>query len=172
MAHAHLSIGEANVEFLAAERRHNYTTPTSYLELITFYKMLLGTKRGGISDQIQKLETGLQIMQSTTEKVEGIQKLMEVKMVDVGIEKEKTNELIEVVGRESLIAEKEADAAAIQQAETEKMTQAAKEQKAACDTELAEAVPAMERAQEAVDCLTLNAIQELKNLGSPPEQAK
>jgi hypothetical protein len=28
-------------------------------------------------------------------------------------EKEKTNELIEVVGRESLIAEKEADAAAI-----------------------------------------------------------
>ena len=53
-------------------------------------------------------------MQSTTEKVEGIQKLMEVKMIDVGIEKEKTNELIEVVGRESLIAEKEADAAAVQ----------------------------------------------------------
>jgi hypothetical protein len=33
-------------------------------------------------------------MKSTTEKVEGIKKLMEVKMVDVGIEKEKTNELI------------------------------------------------------------------------------
>jgi len=111
-------------------------------------------------------------MTSTTEKVEGIQKLMEVKMIDVGIEKEKTNELIEVVGRESLIAEKEADAAAIQQAETEKMTEAAKAQKAACDVELADAVPAMERAQEAVDCLTLSSIQELKGLGSPPEQAK
>jgi len=35
-------------------------------------------------------------------------------MIDVGIEKEKTNELIEVVGKESLIAEKEADAASIQ----------------------------------------------------------
>jgi len=53
-------------------------------------------------------------MRSTTEKVEDIKKLMEVKMVDVDIEKEKTNELIEVVGRESLIAEKEAEAAAIQ----------------------------------------------------------
>jgi hypothetical protein len=53
-------------------------------------------------------------MLSTTEKVESIQKLMEVKMVDVGHEKEKTNQLIEVVGRESLIAEKEADAAAVQ----------------------------------------------------------
>jgi len=52
-------------------------------------------------------------MNSTTEKVDGIKKLMEVKMIDVGIEKEKTNELIEVVGRESLLAEKEADAAAI-----------------------------------------------------------
>ena len=97
-------------------------------------------------------------MTSTTEKVEGIQKLMEVKMVDVEHEKEKTNELIEVVGRESLIAEKEADAAAVQQAETEKMTEAAKQQKAECDKELADAVPAMERAQEAVDCLTLNSI--------------
>jgi len=113
MAHVHLSINDANREFLIAERRHNYTTPTSYLELINFYKSLLDQKRGGITEQITKLETGLQIMNSTTEKVDGIKKLMEVKMVDVGIEKEKTNELIEVVGRESLIAEKEADAAAI-----------------------------------------------------------
>jgi dynein heavy chain len=111
-------------------------------------------------------------MRSTTEKVEGIQKLMEVKMIDVGIEKEKTNELIEVVGKESLIAEKEADAAAIQQEETEKMTQAAKEKKASCDAELADAIPAMEKAQEAVNCLNVGSIQELKSLGSPPEQAK
>jgi dynein heavy chain len=83
---------------------------------------------------------------------------MEVKMIDVGIEKEKTNELIEVVGRESLIAEKEADAAAVQQAETEKMTEAAKEQKAKCDAELADAIPAMERAQEAVNCLDITKI--------------
>ena len=53
-------------------------------------------------------------MRSTTEKVEGIQKQMEVKMIDVSVEKEKTNELIEVVGRESNIAEREADAAAVQ----------------------------------------------------------
>jgi dynein heavy chain len=59
MAHVHLSIGEANQEFLMAERRHNYTTPTSFLELINFYKMLVDSKRGKISEQILKLETGL-----------------------------------------------------------------------------------------------------------------
>jgi len=75
--------------------------------------MLVDSKRGKISEQITKLETGLSIMRNTTEKVDGIKKLMEVKMIDVGIEKEKTNELIEVVGRESIIAEKEASLAAV-----------------------------------------------------------
>lgn len=42
MAFIHLSIGEANIEFKKQERRFNYTTPTSFLELINFYKMLLG----------------------------------------------------------------------------------------------------------------------------------
>lgn len=62
MAFVHLSIGEANKEFLAMERRFNYTTPTSFLELINFYKLLLGKKREHISDQIQRLEMGLGVM--------------------------------------------------------------------------------------------------------------
>lgn len=93
------------------ERRFNYTTPTSYLELINFYKILLDKKRDKISDQINRLEIGLQTMKSTTEQVEGLQKLLEIKMVDVEKEKEKTNELIEIVGKESLDAEREQDIA-------------------------------------------------------------
>lgn len=45
MSFVHLSIGEANVRFKEMERRNNYTTPTSYLELINFYKSLLGSKQ-------------------------------------------------------------------------------------------------------------------------------
>lgn len=52
-------------------------------------------------------------MKSTTEQVEGLQKLLEIKMVDVEKEKEKTNELIEIVGKESLDAEKEQEIARI-----------------------------------------------------------
>jgi dynein heavy chain len=59
MAELHLSIGEANIDFLAMERRYNYTTPTSYLELISFYKSLLDRKRDKITEQINNLETGL-----------------------------------------------------------------------------------------------------------------
>lgn len=170
MAEVHLSIGEANERFLAEERRHNYTTPTSYLELIKFYKDLQGKKTLKITEQINRLEIGLTTMKSTTDQVSALQEALEVKMVDVGIEKEKTNELIEIVGRESLDAEKEADAAAIQEEETIALTNQAKAEKAACDGELAEAIPAMERATEAVNCLEVKAIQELKALANPPAQ--
>lgn len=50
MAEVHLSIAEANIEYLRMERRYNYTTPTSFLELISFYKLLLDKKRDRISD--------------------------------------------------------------------------------------------------------------------------
>jgi dynein heavy chain len=62
MAFVHLSIGEANVRFRQEQRRHNYTTPTSFLELINFYKKLLGIKQGGITKDIEKLEYGLEVM--------------------------------------------------------------------------------------------------------------
>lgn len=56
MAEVHTSIDEANVQFLKQARRHNYTTPKSYLELIAFYKNVLGTKRGNIEMNIQRFD--------------------------------------------------------------------------------------------------------------------
>jgi hypothetical protein len=89
-------------------------------------------------------------------------------MVDVEKEKEKTNELIEIVGRESLDAEKEQDIAKIQEEETIAMTNHANNEKAKATKELEEAIPAMKEAEEAVACLDKKSIQELKALGSPP----
>jgi dynein heavy chain len=79
-------------------------------------------------------------------------------MVDVENEKKKTNELIEIVGKESLDAEKEAAAAEIQAEETDRIANEAKAEKKAADDELAEAIPAMEAATDAVNCLEPKAI--------------
>jgi dynein heavy chain len=79
-------------------------------------------------------------------------------MVDVEVEKKKTGELIEIVNKESADAQVEADAAAIQEAETIELSNAAKKTKSDCDKELAEAIPAMERATEAVNCLEVKSI--------------
>ena len=57
-------------------------------------------------------------MKSTVEKVNALQDLLKVKMVDVEAEKEKTDALIAIVNKESADAQVEADAAAVQEAET------------------------------------------------------
>jgi len=40
-------------------RRHNYTTPKSYLEFISTYKQLLEKKRGQLTQAKQRLESGV-----------------------------------------------------------------------------------------------------------------
>ncbi len=52
MAEVHSSIDDANQRYLKFERRYNYTTPKSFLELIDFYKKLLGSKREQINGKI------------------------------------------------------------------------------------------------------------------------
>jgi len=44
MASVHGSIDDANARFLKQNRRYNYTTPKSFLELIAFYKQILDEK--------------------------------------------------------------------------------------------------------------------------------
>jgi dynein heavy chain len=125
MAFVHISIGAANNQFRLQTRRNNYTTPTSFLELIKFYRNLLNSKTSRINDQIERLSNGLNIMNSTTEKVAQLQKLLEVKMVEVEIEKTATGKLIDAVGIESADAQKEEDAANIQAAATNEIATAA-----------------------------------------------
>jgi dynein heavy chain len=63
MAFVHLSIDDANERFRQQQRRLNYTTPTSFLGLISFYKRLLGDKQGRIIEEINNLEQGLDTME-------------------------------------------------------------------------------------------------------------
>jgi len=97
MSYIHLSIDEANATYLALERRHNYTTPTSFLELIKFYKELLGNKRGKIDDQIERLNKGLEIMDDVNKVVADLAVELDETMKVVEEEKEATGKLIAVV---------------------------------------------------------------------------
>ena len=107
MAETHLSIDIANEKFRKFERRNNYTTPKSFLELISFYKTLLDDKKGQIDRQIKRYTLGLQILADTKDKVEGLQEDLKIKMVEVKKQREETDILIEEVQHESGIAEEE-----------------------------------------------------------------
>jgi dynein heavy chain len=101
MAYVHLSIDEANERFRQQQRRNNYTTPTSFLGLISFYKRLLADKQGKIIEEIDNLEQGLDTMEKVGAQVEGLKKQIEEAMAKVAVEVRNTEALIEVVNKDS-----------------------------------------------------------------------
>lgn len=66
MAEVHVSIDEANSLFLKNERRFNYTTPKSFLELISFYKKVFSENVTELKANIERYEKGLDILDSTS----------------------------------------------------------------------------------------------------------
>merc|ERR1719281_530835 len=170
MAELHISIDEANGRFLAAERRHNYTTAKSFLELIAFYLDLLKKLQSTCDSNIERLEKGLTIMELVQARVQGLKDDLAVKMVQVEEKKASTNVLIENVTEAAEKAAVEEAAANVEAEKTNKLAGDAAAVKAKADGELAEAMPAMEAAKEAVNCLTKTSIQELKGFGKPPPE--
>lgn len=166
MAFVHQIIDEYNKKYKAMERRNNYTTPTSFLEFIKFYQSLLGDKRGKIIDQIERLKIGLQTMDEVANVVADLQVELDETMKVVAEEIEATGKIITVVDEQSADAAKEQAIAQIQEDETNILANAAKEKMAACDVELASAIPLIKEAEAAVDCLNVGAINELKSFST------
>lgn len=65
----HMSTRELSEEYLAILRRHNYVTPTSYLELISTFKVLLEKKRNEVMKMKKRYEVGLEKLESASQQV-------------------------------------------------------------------------------------------------------
>jgi len=168
MSFIHLSIDAANAQYLADERRNNYTTPTSFLELIKFYKDLLTQKRGKIEDQIERLNKGLEIMEDVNKVVADLAIELDETMKVVEEEKEATGKLIAVVDAQAADAAREQAIAQEQEDETNLLAAAAQAKMAAAEKELTIAIPLIKEAEAAVDCLNLAMINEFKSFSNLP----
>jgi len=55
MAEPHLSVDKISEIYYETQHRYNYVTPKSFLELISFFKYLLGKKK----NEVQSLDVGI-----------------------------------------------------------------------------------------------------------------
>jgi dynein heavy chain len=101
--------------------------------------------------------------------VEGLQEELKIKMVEVERQKVETDKLIEKVSYENAIAEEEQAKANIEEEKTNEKSMEAQKLKTTCEVALAKAIPVLELAKEAVNCLQKPAITEMKNLAKPPQ---
>ncbi|CAL1153127.1 unnamed protein product [Cladocopium goreaui] len=169
-AEVHVSVYKANRRYLEEERRVNSTTPKSFLELISFYVRMLTDKQSSVEWNVSRLERGLAIMHDVQEGVADLKKDLQVTLQQVDEKKISTEELIKQVTVASGAAAVEREAARQEQSKCEALAAEAQRMKTEADNELEEALPAMEKAKAAVDCLDKASITELKTFGKPAQE--
>ncbi|KAJ3389327.1 Dynein heavy chain 7, axonemal [Entophlyctis sp. JEL0112] len=168
----HESVRSLSATFLKQLRRHNYVTPTSYLELIKTFKSLLSLKRSAVLKLKYRYVNGLEKLNFAKGSVAKMQ-------VDLGnlqpqllVTKEETDKIMIQIEKESKDV---METKKIVQADEEVASKTAEEAKAMkldCEAGLAEAIPALESALAALDTLKSSDITVLKSMKSPPPGVK
>ncbi|KAH8062602.1 dynein light chain binding protein [Aureococcus anophagefferens] len=168
VAEVHSSVGTVSQMYFESEKRYNYVTPTSFLELINFYKSLLATRREEMTAMITRLDTGLTTLKTTNEDVSRLQADLKVKMLEVDEKKVACDVFLEKMGRQRGEAEEAQAEADKERAKADLAAQDARniEERAAGDLALAK--PALDAALDAVNCLDKASMTELKSFSKPP----
>jgi dynein heavy chain len=108
----------------------------------------------------------------TETKVNQMQKQLEdLQPILIETGKETEAKLI-IVTKETEEADKVKSAVSVEEADAQKIADEANTIKVDCETQLAEAIPALKAAEEAVKCITGQDIAILKKLGKPPDDVK
>uniref|UniRef100_A0A8C2YH93 Dynein axonemal heavy chain 9 n=1 Tax=Coturnix japonica TaxID=93934 RepID=A0A8C2YH93_COTJA len=168
MAYVHTSVNEISRLYLSNERRYNYTTPKSFLEQIKLYQNLLLKKRKDLTAKMERLENGLEKLNSTSAQVDDLKAKLAAQEVELKQKNEDADKLIQVVGVETEKVSREKAAADEEEQKVALITQEVQQKQKDCEEDLARAEPALEAAQAALNTLNKKNLTELKSFGSPP----
>ncbi|DAZ98018.1 TPA: hypothetical protein N0F65_004508 [Lagenidium giganteum] len=165
----HTTSNDFGDEFLAQLQRHVYTTPKSYLDLISLYIKMLQEKRTILNSIKNRMEVGVKKLEETNAIVDSLkgeliqlQPVLQQKAIEaeellkrVSVDQKAAAIVRERVSQDEAVVGKQAEEVAIIQADAQK--------------DLDVAMPALNNAIKALDSLSKNDITEVKSFAKPPE---
>lgn len=107
MAYVFSTVNETSKTYLINERRYNYTTPKSFLELISLYSKLLTNKTSETHQKIKRLENGLVRLAICADQVDSLKRVLAEQEIQLSVKNEAADKLIVVVSSENEIVQKE-----------------------------------------------------------------
>ncbi|XP_045907237.1 dynein axonemal heavy chain 11 isoform X7 [Micropterus dolomieu] len=141
---------------------------SSFLEFMKLYGNLLGKKRTELTQKMERLENGLQKLQTTASQVEDLKAKLAVQEVELWQRNTDIEALIAKIGQqtdklnqERAVADAEEQRVAAIQAEVTKQQQETEE-------DLAKAEPALQAANAALNTLNRLNLTELRTFPNPP----
>ncbi|XP_007888401.2 dynein axonemal heavy chain 11-like [Callorhinchus milii] len=167
IAYAHTSVNDISAKYQQNEKRYNYTTPKSFLEQIKLYRNLLSKKRKELIQKMQRLENGLQKLQTTASQVEDLKAKLAVQEIELHQRNKDTEELIAQIGQQThKLNQEKAIADAEEQRVTAIRTEVSKQQQES-EKDLAKAEPALTAANVALNTLNRLNLTELRTFPNP-----
>lgn len=159
---------------LAAKRmsqrfgRKLFITPTLYLELLHLFKRFHGRKYEEITTQRDRYMIGLEKLDSAANEVEVMQKNLFELQPQLKILSEETERIMVNIERETAEAEKKKEVVGADEAAANEAAASAQAIKDDCESDLQEAIPALDAALSALDTLKPADITVVKSMKNPP----
>ncbi|XP_013208919.1 dynein heavy chain 7, axonemal [Microtus ochrogaster] len=168
----HTSTIDLSTSFHNELQRYNYVTPTSYLELISTFKLLLEKKRNEVMKMKKRYEVGLDKLDSAASQVATMQYELEALHPQLKVASREVDDMMLIIERESMEVAKTEKIVKADEIVANDQAMAAKAIKDECDADLAGALPILESALAALDTLTAQDITVVKSMKSPPAGVK
>ena len=164
----HRSVEVGTAKFYNELKRHNYTTPTSYLELIKLYTETLRVKREEVALNESRYRVGLEKLAETEVMVAELQETLTEMQPKIDAAKVETAELLVKVSKDQADADAKQAVVEKEVADANVVATEVQAQKDDVEADLAEALPALASAVKALDSLDKKSIGEVKGFAKPP----
>ncbi|MEE6501786.1 hypothetical protein FKM82_004321 [Ascaphus truei] len=168
----HTSAISLSDKFLGDLGRHNYVTPTSYLELIAAFRQLLSQKRDTVMKAKKRYTNGLDKLAFAESQVGEMKK--ELVELQPKLEEAKVENAImmKIIEKESAQVEAKSKIVRVDEEIATQKAAEAQELKNECESDLAEAIPALEAALSALNTLKPSDVTIVKSMKNPPSGVK
>ncbi|XP_023289892.1 dynein heavy chain 1, axonemal [Orussus abietinus] len=164
----HSSVIKASETFLQELNRHNYVTPTSYLELLSSYGDLLAKKKEELTMAVNRLTTGLDKLASTEVEVKEMQTTLTNMKPELERAAAATAETIKLITKDTVAAEKTRAEAEEQERAATRLKMENQDIRDEAEADLSVARPMLEAAEASLKALNKNDVTEVKAMKRPP----
>ncbi|XP_073386148.1 dynein-1-alpha heavy chain, flagellar inner arm I1 complex isoform X3 [Physcomitrium patens] len=163
----HSSVCTLSPQFTSETRRTNFVTPKNFLDFIMTYCSKLKQKRQYNTNQVNRLQGGLQKLIQAAKEVTAMQETLAKAKIVVDSKTKEVNALIEVISKntEIVVAKQTTAEEKAKELATQKAQIAI--EKGEAEVALADALPALEAAAEALNSLKKDEITEIRSFAKP-----
>ena len=172
IVYIHNTVRDINKKLARSAKKFNYITPRDFLDFIRHFVRLHAEKKEQLEEQQYHLNVGLNKLKETEEQVIELQKSLDTYKAELEAKEKEANEKLKLMVKEQKEAEAKRESSITLSKNLEIKQVEIKKRQQEVEGELAEALPALEKAKQSVNSIQKAQLTELQSFATPPPLVK